>query len=129
MQNCEGNPKEKIKQRILALERLELNREEAILHYINQAEKRRLKFNKKLVTKEIKEKSLVLRYDNRFDHKKDDKFTPHWEGPYKVVKKFDNDSYQLMDATGTLQKTRVNGWRLKPYFPQDFNEKQFEQEA
>ena len=31
---------------------------------------------------------------------------------------FDNDSYQLMDASGELHKTRVNGWRLKPYFSQ-----------
>ena len=43
---------------------------------------------------------------------------PHWEGPFKVVEMFDNGSYQLMDASGALHKTRVNGWRLKPYFSQ-----------
>ena len=43
---------------------------------------------------------------------------PHWEGPFKVVKKFGNGSYQLMDASRGLHKTRVNGWRLKPYFSQ-----------
>ena len=43
---------------------------------------------------------------------------PHWEGPYKVVELFDNGSYQLMDASGELHKTRVNGWRLKSYFSQ-----------
>ena len=42
----------------------------------------------------------------------------HWEGPFKVVELFDNGSYQLMDAFGELHKTRVNGWRLKPYFSQ-----------
>ena len=41
---------------------------------------------------------------------------PHWEGPFKVVELFDNGSYQLMDASRGLHKTRVNGWRLKPYF-------------
>ena len=47
-----------------------------------------------------------------------DKFVPHWEGPFRILEKFDNGSYQLMDATGELHKTRVNGWRLKPYFSQ-----------
>ena len=35
-----------------------------------------------------------------------------------MVEKFDNGSYQLMDAFGALHKTRVNGWQLKPYFSQ-----------
>ena len=35
-----------------------------------------------------------------------------------MIKKFDNGSYQLMDASGGLHKTRVNGWQLKPYFSQ-----------
>ena len=35
-----------------------------------------------------------------------------------MVEVFDNGSYQLMDATGELHKTKVNGWRLKPYFSQ-----------
>ena len=77
-----------------------------------------MKFNAKLAPKDIKEGSLILRYNNRFDYNKSDKFEPHWEGPFKVVRKFDNGSYQLMDASGTLHQTRVNGWRLKPYFSQ-----------
>ncbi|MCO5598280.1 hypothetical protein L7F22_052372 [Adiantum nelumboides] len=126
----EGSSKEKLKQTILALEKLELDREEAILHYISQAEKRRQKFNKKLKTKDIEEKSLVLWYDNKFDLKKDGKFVPHWEGPSKVVKIFDNSSYQLMNTTGKLHKTRVNGWRLKPYFLQNFfDNEQWEKET
>ena len=64
------------------------------------------------------EGSLVLRYNNRFDYNMSDKFMPHWEGPFRVLNKFDNGSYQLMDATGKLHATRVNGWWLKPYFSQ-----------
>ena len=60
----------------------------------------------------------MLRYNNRFDYNMSDKFVPHWEGPFRVLEKFDNGSYQLMDTTGELHKTRVNGWRLKPYFSQ-----------
>ena len=59
--------------------------------------------------------SLVLRYNNRFDYNKSENFVPHWEGLFKVLEKFDNGSYQLMDASRALHKTRVNGWRLKPY--------------
>ena len=93
-----------------------------MVHYAEQAEKRRKKFNAKLATKSIKEGSLVLRYDNRFDYNKGDKFMPHWEGPYKVLEKFGNGSYQLEDTSRNLHKTRVNGWRLKPYFSQIFDE-------
>ncbi|MCO5561160.1 hypothetical protein L7F22_014781 [Adiantum nelumboides] len=110
LQAREGGPKEKVKQRILALEKLELDREEAILHYVNQVEKRRINFNKKLKAKDIKENSLVLRYHNSFDNKKDGKFVPHWEGPFKVVRKYDNGSYQLMNATGKLHKAEAKAW-------------------
>ena len=94
-----GNVKEKLKQRILDLEKLTLNREAAMEHYAEEADKRRIKFNKKLAVKEIKEGSLVLRYDNRFDYNKSDKFSPHWEGPFKVLKRFENGSYQLMGTS------------------------------
>ena len=114
LQEIEYSPKEKFKQRILDLERLELNKEVAIKHYARQADKRRLKFNKKLTSKNIKEGSLVLRYNNQFDYNKGDKFVPHWEGPFKVMKKFDNGNYQLMDISGGEHKARVNGWQLKP---------------
>ena len=92
--------KESLKECLLDLERLALNREDAIQYYARHAEERRRKFNKKLAPKGIKEGSLVLRYNNIFDYNKSDKFVPHWEGPFKVVEVFDNGSYQLMDAFG-----------------------------
>ena len=55
----DGNAKEKLKQRILDLEKLTLNREAAMEHYAEEADKRRIKFNKKLAVKEIKGGSLV----------------------------------------------------------------------
>ena len=85
-------------------------------HYAEEVDKRRIRFNKKLAVKEIKEGSLVLRYDNRFDYNKSDKFSPHWEGPFKVLEKFANGSYQLVDISGKQHQTRVNGWQIKPYF-------------
>ena len=114
--------KEMLQQRLLDLERLALSREDAMEHYAKQAEMRKEKFNANLTPKSIKEGSLILRYNNRFDYNKSDKFVPHWEGSFKVLEIFDNGSYQLMDTSGNLHKTRVNGWRLKPYFSQVFDE-------
>ena len=110
-----GSQKEKVHQRIMDLERLQLDREEAINHYSQEAEKRREKFNKKLASKNINKGSLVLRYDNRFDTRKDGKFLFRWEGPFLVTKKFKNGSYRLQDIDGKVHRTRTNGWRLKPY--------------
>ena len=41
----------------------------------------------------------------------------------KVLEEFSNGSYQLMHNSGKQHQARVNGWRLKPYFSQVFNEK------
>ena len=46
-------PKEKIRQRILDLERLQLDREQAIVYYSSQAKERKAKFDKKLAGKKI----------------------------------------------------------------------------
>ena len=106
--------KEIMKECLLDLERLALSREDAMQHYAKHAEERRKKFNAKLAPRIINKGSLVMRYNNRFDYNKSDKFVPHWEGPFKVLEKFGNGSYQLMGATGELHKTKINGWRLKP---------------
>ncbi|MCO5573310.1 hypothetical protein L7F22_027079 [Adiantum nelumboides] len=112
----EGTPSDQLKQRILDLERLELDQEMAIEHYATQAEQRRQKFNEGLKDKEHKRSMLVLCYDNHFDTKKHKKFMLRWEGPYVIRKKYTNGSYTLQDISGKLHKTKVNGWRLKLYF-------------
>ena len=98
-----------LKQGILDLERLVLSREDSMGYYAKQVEERNKKLNVSLSPKSIMKGSLVLHYNNRFDYNKSDKFVRHWEGPFKVLKKFDNGSYQLMDASGDLHRTRVNG--------------------
>ena len=40
------------------------------------------------------------------------------DGPFEIIQKYDNGSYLLQDLSGKVHKTRVNGWRLKPYFSQ-----------
>ena len=90
-------PEERWEQRLLDLHKLEATREEAMNHYINQAEKRREKFNELLKDKDLKEGELVLRYDSRLDHRKDKKFLHRWEGPFVIYHKYKNGSYQLQD--------------------------------
>ncbi|MCO5607235.1 hypothetical protein L7F22_061428 [Adiantum nelumboides] len=119
-------PKEQLQQRILDLERLELNRTSAIEFYATHDKRRRQKFNEGLKDKELKRGMLVLRYDNRFYNRKDKKFLSRWEGPFLIRKKYINGSYQLQEINGRLHKTWVNCWRLKPYFQRFDSELWFE---
>ena len=109
-------PKEKAKERLLKLELLQNDRLQAVKYYKAKADKRRDKFNKQLTPKGIQEGHLVLRCDSRYDHNKGGKFDLRWDGPFQVLHKFGNGSYQLQDMDGRIHHTRVNGWRLKPYF-------------
>ena len=69
--------KKLVRKRILKLEKLQLKRDDEIKHYAHHATKRRDKFNQKLTKNDIGECSIVLRYDNRFDNRKNGKFFPH----------------------------------------------------
>ncbi|MCO5551557.1 hypothetical protein L7F22_005061 [Adiantum nelumboides] len=102
-------PSKQLRSRILELERLELDRTAAIEHYAAHAMHRKK-------NKGLKRGMLVLRYDNRFDTRMDKRFMVRWEGPFLIYKKYTNGSYRLQDISGKLYKTRVNGWRLKPFF-------------
>ena len=44
------------------------------------------------------------------------------EDLFIVLRRLLNRRYQLQDMEGKMHKTRVNGWRLKPYFSQVFGE-------
>ena len=58
----------------------------------------------------------MLMYDNQFNQRKDGEFLQKWEGPFQILKKYDNGTYQLQDLSGKVNRTRVNKWCLKPYF-------------
>ncbi|MCO5579642.1 hypothetical protein L7F22_033499 [Adiantum nelumboides] len=57
--------KEKLEQRILDLQRLELDREAATDYYITQANKKREQFNNKVKEKKLEEGMLVMRMKNQ----------------------------------------------------------------
>ncbi|MCO5567405.1 hypothetical protein L7F22_021095 [Adiantum nelumboides] len=101
--------------RLLSLVELEWKREAAYHCYEKKALQLKDKLNEGLKDKEIKEKSLVLRYNNALDNRFDAKFERRWEGPFIVKKAFTGGYYQLMDLNGKEHPRKVNGYRVKPY--------------
>ncbi|MCO5576537.1 hypothetical protein L7F22_030348 [Adiantum nelumboides] len=101
--------------RLLNLVELEWKREAAYHCYEKKALQLKDKLNEGIKDKEIKEKSLVLRYNNALDNRFDAKFECRWEGPFIVKKAFTGGYYQLMDLNGKEHPRKVNGYRLKPY--------------
>ncbi|MCO5569243.1 hypothetical protein L7F22_022954 [Adiantum nelumboides] len=108
--------KEKLEQRILDLQRLELDREAATDYYITQANKTREQFNNKVKEKKLEEGMLVMRYDSRLDLSHSKRFLQRWEGPYVIFKKFKNGSYRLQDLSGKIHEYPINGYSLKEFF-------------
>ncbi|MCO5576269.1 hypothetical protein L7F22_030078 [Adiantum nelumboides] len=101
--------------RLLSLVELEWKREVAYHCYKRKALQLKDKLNEGLKDKEIKEESLVLRYNNALDNRLDAKFEQRWEGPFIVKKAFTGGYYQLMDLNGKDHPRKVNGYQLKPY--------------
>ncbi|MCO5602777.1 hypothetical protein L7F22_056915 [Adiantum nelumboides] len=101
--------------RLLNLVELEWKREAAYHCYKKKALQLKDKLNEGIKDKQIKEKSLVLRYNNALDNRFDAKFERRWEGPFIVKKAFTRGYYQLMDLNGKEHPRKVNGYWLKPY--------------
>ncbi|MCO5570707.1 hypothetical protein L7F22_024435 [Adiantum nelumboides] len=109
--------KEKLEQRILDLQQLELEyREAAIDYYTAQANKKKEQFNNKVKEKKLEEGMLVMRYDSRLNLSHSKKFLQRCEGPYVIFKKFKNGSYWLQNLSDKIHKYPINGWRLKEFF-------------
>ncbi|MCO5596612.1 hypothetical protein L7F22_050679 [Adiantum nelumboides] len=101
--------------RLLNLVELEWKREAAYHCYEKKALQLKDKLNEGIKDKQIKENSLVLRYNNALDNRFDAKFERRWEGPFIVKKAFTGGYCQLMDLNGKEHPRKVNGYRLKPY--------------
>ncbi|KAH7295136.1 hypothetical protein KP509_27G034000 [Ceratopteris richardii] len=63
---------------------------------------------KRLIDLQELKGSLVLRYDNCFDSRHDTKFQARWEVSFLIKTKFKNGSYELMDLSRKVHKTKVN---------------------
>ena len=102
--------------RIAEFDQLEEGRLLAIQKNIEVQEKRKETFDKNLVPPNINVGDLVLLFDSR--HLKfSSKFDMDWMGPYRVLQKWENGSFQLAYMDGEPLRTRVNAARIKLYHP------------
>lgn len=102
-------------ERLLYLQQVQLDRFLAVEHYANMQEEQIKRINAEIKSKNIVKGDLVLRYNSKLDHTFQKKFQIKWEGPFQVMEKFDNGTYQLADLDGALHANRVNSFRLKRY--------------
>ncbi|MCO5603301.1 hypothetical protein L7F22_057450 [Adiantum nelumboides] len=105
-----------LKERLLYLQCLQLDRALALEHYEQVLKTSQAKANAKVKDKGIKKGDMVLRYNSKLDSTFQKKFQIKWQGPFLVLDRFPNGTYQLADLNGTLHKARVNGYRLKKYY-------------
>ncbi|MCO5593424.1 hypothetical protein L7F22_047438 [Adiantum nelumboides] len=105
-----------LKERLLYLQCLQLDRALALEHYEQVLKTSQAKANAKVKDKGIKKSDMVLRYNSKLDSTFQKKFQIKWQGPFLVLDRFPNGTYQLVDLNGTPHKARVNGYRLKKYY-------------
>ncbi|MCO5591266.1 hypothetical protein L7F22_045247 [Adiantum nelumboides] len=105
-----------LKERLLYLQCLQLDRALALEHYEQVSKTSQAKANAKVKDKGIKKGDMVLRYNSKLDSTFQKKFQIKWQGLFLVLDRFPNGTYQLADLNGTLHKARVNGYRLKKYY-------------
>ena len=107
---------ESLQFRLSQLEKLDEIRAQALLTMEATLKRRKSYYDSKLKLKTFKPNDLVLLYDNRFQHFPG-KLQVWWHGSYRVLECFPNGLVQLADFSGTQFLTRINGNRLKLYYP------------
>jgi hypothetical protein len=76
-------------------------------------------YNKKVKSKTFNVGNLVWKVILPMD-KKDrvlGKWSPHWEGPFKVVQVYSNGAYEIEELTPERRTLGINGKYLKKYKP------------
>ena len=58
-----------------------------------------------------------MKYDGHVEKQLDKKLLRCWEGPFKVKKKFKNNTYLLEDANDQEATGHANEYRLKVFYP------------
>ena len=114
------NKEETHAQRLVQLETLDEKRLQALQHLEATQQRRKARYDaliKKKKKPELKEGSLVMKYDGRVEKRLDKKLLRRWEGPFSVKKKFKNNTYLLEDANGQEVPGRANEYRLKVFYP------------
>ncbi len=82
----------------------------------DQQMRRKLKFDARIKVHNIHVGDMVLLHDSRY-LKFPGKLRTRWGGPYVVHHIWENGSLQLKTLQGDQLITRVNGSRVKRYYP------------
>ena len=95
-------------QRMLALDKIELNKKRVARSY-----------NKKIRPKKFKEGDLVWKcvLPLKQRHPEWGKWSPTWEGPYVVTEVLKNGAYRYKNLEGEVYTDPINGLYLKRYYP------------
>ena len=91
-----------LKERLVELQKMQLDRSIALEHYEQMQDKNAERINVELKDKDIGVGDLVLRYNSKLDKTFQKKFQIKWEGPFRVVDCFPTGTYQLEDLTGLM---------------------------
>ncbi|KAK2406377.1 hypothetical protein QL285_042113 [Trifolium repens] len=98
---------------------LDEERVKALEMLIRQKERVTKAYNKKVKSKTVSVGNLVWKVILPMD-KKDrvlGKWSPHWEGPFKVVQVYSNGAYEIEELTPEKRTLGINGKYLKKYKP------------
>jgi ribonuclease HI len=97
-----------VQSRMYALQKITKDKERVARHY-----------NKKVVPKSFEEGELVWKLilpigtrDNKFG-----KWSPNWEGPFRIYKSVSKGAYVLQGLDGEIFGRALNGKYLKKYYP------------
>ncbi|KAK9690211.1 hypothetical protein RND81_09G112200 [Saponaria officinalis] len=76
-------------------------------------------YNKRVRKKSFKLGDLVWKVRLPMWHKDHfyGKWTPQWEGPFRVIKFYSGNSYGLQDMNGNITRANINGKFIKTYHP------------
>ncbi|KAK9740393.1 hypothetical protein RND81_03G031800 [Saponaria officinalis] len=98
---------------------VEAKRAQALSSLIKQKRLTLESYNKRLRKTSFKMNDLVWKVRLPIWHKDHfyGKWTPQWEGPFRVVKVYSGNSYGLQDINGNMTRTNINGKFIKAYHP------------
>lgn len=76
-------------------------------------------YNKKVKIKTFSVGDYVWKVNLHMDQRDRalDKWSPNWEGPFRIVQAFSNNAYEIKELASDHQILRVNGKYLKKYKP------------
>ena len=113
------NPQEYSEVMMMELKALDEKRLPVLDHIMIQKKKVARSYNKWVRRKSFEEGELIWKVVQPIDAKDRElgKWSPNWEGPFKVYQVMLENAYRLSSLEGEPHKRFINGKCLKKYFP------------